>query len=206
VSAAAAPVEGGCSALGRPRSPEADRAIAAATLELLAEHGFAGVTVEAVAARAGVAKSTVYRRFPSRLELIIGVIRHELADPKEPVDTGTVAGDLGVIARRLVVALTRTPFGRALPAMLSATAAHPELHEVRLEFLASRRAPAVAAVRRALERGEIRPDARPDEVVDLLSGPVFYRVFVRGEPVGDAWIDGHVAAVLRAFAPQGDHA
>lgn len=201
MSAAGVPVEGGCSALGRPRSPEADRAIAAATLELLAEHGFAGVTVEAVAARAGVAKSTVYRRYPSRLELIIGVIRHELEDPKEPVDTGSLAGDLVTIARRLVIALTRTPFGRALPAMLSATAAHPELHEVRLEFLASRRAPAVAAVRRATDRGELRADADPDQVVDLLTGPVFYRVFVRGEAVDDEWIDGHVASVLRAFAP-----
>ncbi|HEY6531177.1 MAG TPA: TetR-like C-terminal domain-containing protein [Acidimicrobiales bacterium] len=191
-----------CSVLGRPRNPEVDRAIAAATLELLAEHGFAGVTVEAVAAVAGVAKSTVYRRYPSRLELLIGVIRHELAEPKGEVDSGTVVGDLALLGRRLVVGLTQTSFGRALPAILSATAAHPELHEVRLEFVSSRRAPAVAAVRRAIDRGELRADADPEQVVDVLSGPVFYRVFVKGETVDEAWIDAHAESVVRAFAPQ----
>jgi AcrR family transcriptional regulator len=193
--------EDSCTAQGRPRSEEADRAIAAATLDLLAEHGFAGVTVEAVAARAGVAKSTVYRRYPSRSELLVGVVRHQQAVPKGDVDTGSVEDDLRLVVRRLAAALTETPFGRALPAILSATAGHPELRDVRAEFLTSRRAPAVAAVRRAVDRGELAAGTDPEQVVDLLSGPVFYRVFVRGEAVGEPWIDAHVNSVVRAFAP-----
>jgi AcrR family transcriptional regulator len=190
-----------CAALGRPRSEKADRSIAAATLDLLAEHGFAGVTVEAVAARAGVAKSTVYRRYPSRVELLVGVVRREQAVPKGDVDTGSIEEDLRLVARRLADALTGTPFGRALPAILSATAAQPELREVRAEFLATRRAPAIAAVRRAIDRGEVAAGSDPEQVVDLVSGPVFYRVFVRCEPVEQPWIDAHVTTVLRAFAP-----
>ena len=193
--------DAGCVALGRPRSEKADRAIAAATLDLLAEHGFAGVTVEAVAARAGVAKSTVYRRYPSRIELLVGVVRHEQSVPRGDVDTGSIEGDLCLVARRLAVALTETPFGRALLAILSATAAQPELSEVRAEFLASRRAPALAAVRRAVDRGELAAGTDPGHVVDLVSGPVFYRVFVRCEPVEQPWIDAHVNTVLRAFVP-----
>lgn len=181
-----------------------DEGIAAATLELLAGHGFEGVTVEAVAALAGVAKSTVYRRYPSRVDLLIGVIRHQMEERKEPVDTGSIVGDLGLVVRRLVVALTETAFGRAIPAVLAATAAHPAIHEVRLEFLASRRAPAVAAVERAVARGELQRDADPEGVVDQLSGPVFYRIFVRGEPTDEAWIERHVQAVVRAFGPAGD--
>jgi AcrR family transcriptional regulator len=190
-----------CAAPGRPRSEKADRDIAAATLALLAEHGCGGVTVEAVAARAGVARSTVYRRFPSREELLVGVVRHEQSVPKGDVDTGSVERDLGLVAHRLAVALTETPFGRALPAILGATAARPELSEVRAEFLATRRAPAVAAVRRGIDRGELAAGTDPEQVVDLVSGPVFYRVLVRCEPVDPSWIDAHVASVLRAFAP-----
>jgi AcrR family transcriptional regulator len=193
--------ESTCSVLGRPRSPEVDRAIAAATLELLAERGFAGVTVEEVAAIAGVAKSTVYRRYPSRVELLVGVIRHELSEPKTEIDTGSIVGDLEQLVRRLVAGLTGTAFGRALPAILGATASHPELRDVRRQFLSSRRAPAVASVRRAIERGELRADADPEQVVDLMSGPVFYRVYVKGEPLDDAWIDDHVGTIVRAFAP-----
>ena len=90
--------------------------------------------------------------------------------------------------------------------MMTATAAHPELQVARVEFLAARRAPAVSAVRRAIDRGELRSGVDPERVVDLLAGPVFYRVFVKGEPVDDSWIDAHAASVVRAFGPEGSYA
>jgi hypothetical protein len=135
------------------------------------------------------------------VELVLGVIRHELDAPKEPIDTGSIAGDLRVAARRLVTGMTETPFGRAIPAMVVATEAHPELHDARLEFLARRRSPAVSAVRRAVDRGELDADADPECVLDLLAGAIFYRIFVKGESIDDAWIDAHAASVVRAFGP-----
>src|SRR5690349_14566305 len=87
--------------LGRPRSAEADEAIARAALAVLAESGFEGVTVEAVAARAGVARSTVYRRFPGKPELMVTVLQHACQAPVDDTDTGSVEEDLVAIAEGL---------------------------------------------------------------------------------------------------------
>lgn len=186
-------------ALGRPRSAEADEAIALATMELLAENGFEGVTVEAVASRAGVAKSTVYRRYPCRTELLVEVIRREAAQVREEVDTGSLVHDLVALARRLRDGLTGSTFGRALPAVMAAAASHAPVHEARQAFVATRRAPTLAAVSRAIDRGELPGGTDPSQVVDLLAGPVFYRLVVVGDPVSNQWLDRHVAHVVRAF-------
>ncbi|MCH9020821.1 MAG: helix-turn-helix transcriptional regulator, partial [Proteobacteria bacterium] len=77
---------------GRPRDPEADRAILQATIELLAEIGFSAMSIEGVAARSGVAKTTIYRRFDSKLELVLNAMNRSLAIDEIP-DTGSLRGD-----------------------------------------------------------------------------------------------------------------
>jgi AcrR family transcriptional regulator len=189
--------------VGRPRSTEADEAIAHAALALLAESGFEGVTVEAVAQRAGVARSTVYRRFPGKPELLVTVLAHSCRATVDDPDTGSVLGDLTAVAEALARSLGATDLGRALPAVIAAAAVHPDVADAHRTFVASRRRVALAAVARGIDRGEIDPEVDPDTVVDLVVGPVFHRQFVSRRPITGAWIAEIVARAVRGCAPTG---
>jgi AcrR family transcriptional regulator len=191
------------SPVGRPRSTEADEAIAHAALALLAEAGFEGVTVEAVAQRAGVARTTVYRRYPGKPELLVTVLAHACRAPVDHPDTGSVVGDLTAVAEGLDRALASTDIGRALPAVIAAAAQHPEVAAAHRDFVASRRRVALAAVARGIERGEVDPEVDPDMLVDLVAGPVFHRRFMSHRPVGDGWIAEMVTRAVRGCAPAG---
>jgi AcrR family transcriptional regulator len=197
------PLEVERTVLGRPRSVEADEAIAHAALALLAESGFEGVTVEAVAQRAGVAKSTVYRRYPGKPELLVTVLQHACQDVVDDPDTGSVVDDLTAVALALHRSLGTTDIGRALPAVIAAAACHPDVADAHRTFVASRRRVALAAVRRGAERGEVDPDLDPDTLVDLVVGPVFHRQFVSRRPITEAWIGEIVARAVHGCAPAG---
>lgn len=204
--AASRPTDGcsdGRAPIGRPRSTEADDAIARAALTLLAESGFEGVTVEAVASRAGVARSTVYRRYPGKPELLVTVLQHACDDPAESHDTGSVVDDLVAVAEGIIRSFRSTELGQAIPSVISAAAHHPEIAEAYRTFVASRRRVSLAAVRRGMERGEIDPDVEPDMVVDLVVGPVFHRQFVSGRPITTAWLREIVSRAVRGCAPGG---
>lgn len=187
--------------IGRPRSAEADAAIATAALAVLAESGFEGVTVEAVAARAGVARSTVYRRFPGKPELLITVLAHSCQAAVADPDTGTVVADLETLALGLQHALSQTDLGRALPAVIAASACHPDVAAAHKAFVTHRRRVLLAAVRRGIERGEVAADVDPDTLADLVVGPIFHRRFTGPRPATEAWIREIVARAVRACAP-----
>lgn len=178
---------------GRPRSAAADAAILDATIELFADLGFEGVSIEAVAERAGVAKSTVYRRYPSKIDLVMAAWRHGSPHTEDPVDTGTVDGDLLAAAHRLRTVFLQSPIGRAVPSALAAAARFPEFADAHGAFVTSRRAPVLAAVERAIARGELRSDTDPALLVDLVTGPLFYRAFATH---GGALTDDDLAAVV----------
>ncbi len=110
---------------GRPRSAEADEAILAAAVDLFAECGFDGMTVEGVAARAGVGKGTIYRRYPGKLDLIIAASRYFAQEREPAVDTGTIAGDLRALIDWLIGVFTSSPVGTAMPMMVAERAPHP---------------------------------------------------------------------------------
>jgi AcrR family transcriptional regulator len=187
--------------VGRPRSAEADAAIADAVLGLLAESGFEGVTVEAVAQRAGVARSTVYRRFPDRIRLVESVLHQACQIPVVEPDTGSVGGDLLAIATGLRRVLTTTEFGRALPAVVAAAAGNAEVAEAHRAFVATRRRVSFDAVRRGVERGEVDPDLDPEVLIDMVVGPVFHRLFMSRRSVTDDWLAELVERSVRACAP-----
>lgn len=178
---------------GRPRDPERSRAIIDAARELLHEGGWPALTIEAVAARANVGRPTVYRRWPTKGHLAVAIAEaefHELA-AMVPVevslpDTGSLAGDLGVLAvglRGLLGALGE----RGLhPGVLSEILLDPELaRHFRAELSAPDRDRVAEVVRRAIERGEARPDLDPALVIDALSALVVYFLYLVHEPVGD---------------------
>lgn len=184
---------------GRPRSQEAHRAILDATLELLGEVGWGGLTVEGIARRAEVGKATIYRRWSGLEEVLTAAVEGLVREIEIP-DTGSVREDLLALLRR-AVALYRGPAGRLMPGLVSAMARHPEVAvAVREGFLAERRAALAQVVERGIDRGELRPDADLELALDFLGGPLFYRLLVTGGPLDDDLAAGTVDVMLRGMA------
>ncbi|HEX9506634.1 MAG TPA: TetR/AcrR family transcriptional regulator, partial [Acidimicrobiia bacterium] len=184
----------------RPRSVEADGAILDAAIEIFAECGLDGLTVEGVAARAGVGKATIYRRYPGKVELVVAATRCFTQAGEPAPDTGTTRGDLRALVEGLITMLTTTPLGRALPILVAARARVPELDGAYAEIVAEKRSRSAQVVRRGIDRGDLRSDIDPDLVVDVVVSPVFYRFLVTGAPFDSVFVEQLVDSTLRAFA------
>jgi AcrR family transcriptional regulator len=187
-----------CRKRGRPRSVEADEAILDAAIDAFVELGWNGLTIEGVAARAGVGKATIYRRYESRTDLLFAAARR-LAQERNPVpDTGALRSDLLAMVESFVAMMGSTRHGQAIPEMVAATAKHPELTEPYREFLSDRRNAWRTAIARGIERGELPAGVDRELMVDELVGPLFYRALVSHEPIDAAYMDRLVDSVLRA--------
>jgi len=183
MSAAAPERPNGRRAPGRPRSAAVHQALIDATLELLADVGYRGLTVEAVSQRAGASKATVYRRWPSKVNLVVDALSANAARQVGEPDTGSVREDLLVLLRGLARFLTE-PLATAFPSLLAEAYRHPELGETfRNEFVSKRRAVIRRVVERGVQRGEVRTDADLDVVVDNGAAHLFYRFLISGEPM-----------------------
>ncbi len=184
---------------GRPRSASADQAIREAAVELFAESGFEGVSVEDVAARAGVSRATIYRRYPSKVDLIVEaggcLVTDDIAFP----DTGNLRDDLRGLARSLVKGFKDSPAGRVMPVMVFERRRYPELDAGYRRFLRDRRARTRQVLDRAVERGELPSDADVAVMSSMLVGPIFHRLMITQEPLNDAFVDTLVDALLRGF-------
>lgn len=184
---------------GRPRSQRAHRAILDAALELVAEHGYEGLTVEGVAERAGVAKTTVYRRWSNRDEILEAASERFVTEIGVP-DTGTIRDDLLALLEGAVRVYSGLP-GRVMPGLVSAMAQNPSLaRRVREGFLANRRAALRAVVERAIGRGEVRGDIDVELTLDMLGGAPMYRLLVTGGSVTERTVIGVVDTLLRGIA------
>lgn len=195
------PTDGASPGPGRPRSERAHRAILDATLELLAERGWDGLTMEGIAGRAGVGKTTVYRRWKGREGVLAAAVDRLVGTAIAIPDTGTLRSDLHVLMAR-AVSLYGGPPGRMMPGLVSAMARHPEVAEaVRGGFLAARRDALREVLDRGVRRGELRADADRELALDFLGGPLFYRLLVTGGPLDDALVEGTVDVLVRGLAP-----
>ena len=184
---------------GRPRNSRVDAAILAAAEAIVLELGYDGLTVEAVASRAGVGRPTVYRRWPDKAHLCLGTLsKNRLRHAR--IDTGSLAGDLEAI-HRWQERLFRTPiFREVVPFLLARLGSDTALRErYEEDFVEPRRREVDEAMERAVQRSEIRAAGRVDDVFDLLTGPLFYRVLVSGHPAGAALRRQVVRSVLRAL-------
>ena len=165
---------------GRPRSAAADEAILTATLELLAEDGYGGLSMEAVRLRSGVGKATIYRRWKSKQELAADAVRHLNQDLSAP-DTGSLMGDFAGLAQTAGQAAGRMNFQVVAARLLAEAANDPELHRIFYENLvAPRRAVMAEVLRRGVERGELRRDLDIELAIDMLTGPWVYRLLISG--------------------------
>jgi AcrR family transcriptional regulator len=170
---------------GRPRSAAADGAIIQATLELLLDHGYRGLTMEQVRARSGVGKATLYRRYGSKQELVTAVVRHLNQDIPVP-DTGTVRDDILAVAGSVLAAAARVGAATFMPRMLAESAGDAEMHAIFYENLvAPRRAVMAEVLRRGIERGELRADLDVELAIDVLTGPWIYRLLISGGDMKD---------------------
>ena len=188
--------------MGRPRDARADRAILQATLHLIAEHGVYEFRTEDVAARAGVGKGAIYRRYGSKDELVTaavaGLVREEIVVP----DTGSTRADLLLLMREAVELYRGSLAAQLMPNLIAAIAQRPELaRAVRDGFLAGRRAALGEVLRRGVERGDLRPDLDLELALDVLGGPLFYRLLVTGGPIDEQLAEGVADLILRGFSP-----
>jgi AcrR family transcriptional regulator len=184
--------------LGRPRDARADEAIIQASVEVLADKGPAGFTVDAVAARAGCGKATIYRRWSSRASLLLETA-HRMGLEPAVVDTGSVRDDLVALMTQFGAKLTDTPAGRILPGVVAEAAVNPEMRRVLSRFVHDRRDRPRQAIVRGVERGELPPDTDVELLLDILGGSVFYRVLVSGEPGDEAFAKRLVDLVLSSL-------
>jgi AcrR family transcriptional regulator len=186
---------------GRPRSAAAQEKILAATAELLSEGGFQAVTMEAVAARAGVAKTTLYRWWPNRAAVALDCVSARMT----PIADAARAGSYRKRFQRQLKATIRLLNGRqgqSILALIGAKQTDPPLGRAYSEQIARpRRAQTRRMAHQAIEAGELAPGTDPDLFLDAIYGPLYYRKVVSGEPVTNDFIDRIVDAAFRAFAP-----
>ena len=186
--------------VGRPRDPRIEQAALAAVRDLLAEGGYAAVTGAAVAARAGTTKAALYRRWPALPHLV-----HEAVFPGElAVGTDLEAGLDGVVAR--LVGGTRdalcTPFAAAaLPGLLAEAGTYPDLHASMIRRFSGVLVAMDERLGRAIAAGEAHPDARADDLVQLVVGTVIAGVLLTPGALDDRWVDRLTASVLRGLRP-----
>jgi AcrR family transcriptional regulator len=173
---------------GRPRSADADGAILAAARELLAERGWDGMSLGDVAARAGVAKTTLYRRWPGKAELVVDAMA-QLFDTLCPVDAGSVRADAEATIRDLVALLARPETQTAFLALAAHASRDPDLRTAVREKIVDRQRRLVhAGIARAAARGEAPQIADPELFFDVIAGTMVHRVLIAGEPVDDAYL------------------
>lgn len=188
-------------ARGRPRSEASGQAILEATMALLSEQGYRAVTVDAIAARAGASKSTIYRRWPTKENLVIAAFARSpmLVAPGR----GSLESRLAALVSQFAGYMQQTPLGRVLPALVAERAHNPALDAALAPLVAARRAGVVAVLREGIAQGELPRGTDPETVVDLLLGPVLQRIMVMGRPVDPRFVKrvvGVVCAGLRATA------
>lgn len=183
---------------GRPRNHGADEAVLTAAYEMLADGGLPAVTIEAVSARSGIAKPTIYRRWPNRTAVAIAAFAARMLHEIPLVDTGDAQADLVETVRQLAEFYT-TPAGTVLAQLVAAGVtdqqAAARLHET---YFAVRRRELEAIWNRAVSNGAVRDGIAFDDVLDLLFGPILYRLLIGPEP-----LDGRTAATLAELALNG---
>jgi AcrR family transcriptional regulator len=181
---------------GRTRSPEAHQAVLSATAELLEEHGYQALTIEKIAERSGVAKSTIYRWWRSRPELVMEAYTQVVARRMPDPDTGTVDGDLTEFVSRLYRVAEYPVRVRALRGLMAEAQLDPDFRGPFRTWVDSRRAVVAAILERGIERGELREDLDLGHTVDLIFGPFWYRLLVDHEPLDPADAPAHMANLL----------
>jgi TetR/AcrR family transcriptional regulator, regulator of autoinduction and epiphytic fitness len=182
-----------------PRQARTRAAVHRAALEVLRREGIGGTTMDAIASEASVARSTLYRNWENRNQILAAAIDAAAAVPPF-VEQGSAIEQLDTLVVGLAASLQRSEWGRALPAIVGAIAAEPELSEHYDRFTESRRATAIQIVRHGIRNRELPAGLPVEEFIDALVGPFFYRRLVRNVTTSPTWARRHLARTLQSFS------
>jgi AcrR family transcriptional regulator len=185
---------------GRPRDPRIDAAVLSATVELLAETGYPGLLVSAIAERAATSKPAIYRRWPSKAHLV-----HEAVFPIGAAtaipDTGSLREDLREMVCRTMAVLTTPAARAALPGLVGEMAADPTLHSALLERFAGIFAGGLATwLERCAAQGKARADASATELAEAIAGLTLIALLTRPTELDDTWIDRTTTLLLKGIS------
>jgi AcrR family transcriptional regulator len=188
--------------MGRPRDERADRAILSATLELMAKHGVNDLRTDEVANRAKVGKATIYRRYRSKEELVTAAVATLVSEITVP-NEGSTREDLLALMREAVDVYTGSLAPGLMPSLVAEMRKSPELaRTVREGFLAGRRWALGEVLERGVVRGDLDCDLDYELALDVLGGPLFYRLLITGGPIDEQLAVGVVDLILTGFAPK----
>ncbi len=197
----AAPTEAGETASSTdPRVALSRERVLSATLELLTESGLGGLTIEDVSKRSGVAKTPIYRHWTNRNSIIIDACLRMTDEDEAPPDTGSLEEDLRVILTELADLLATARWSSMMPSIIDAAEREVEMAEVHSRLQARHAAPMRAALERAVERGQLPPDADTNAMASALRGPLYLRRWFTREPIDGHFLDFIVRGVMAGVA------
>ena len=187
---------------GRRRSEHVGRAVIEATRALIAEGGYSAATIEAISARSGVAKTSIYRRWPNRATIVVELLMRT-ATEAVPIPTGRNPKRALRTEMEGVAGVSDQLPGQLLRALLGVAQSDPEVAAALVEGVFLPRSEASSrAVRRAQVEGSLREDIPPLLAVDILFGPIFYRLLVRHQPLNDAYVGQVFKYVIEGLKAQ----
>ncbi len=188
---------------GRRRSQRSHDAIVDATQELLVERGYRALTIEGVAARAGVGKQTIYRWWPSKAALALEAYLAGSDAVSQPPESGSTLEDVRALLHWLIDVLAQPIGGRVVAGLVADLQHDPDLAEgFHLEVVPARRSAMLAVLEHGRERGELRAEADLELAVDTLHGAVFYRLLFSGEPLDAEFTEQLARQVIGGLARQ----
>ncbi|SIQ29967.1 transcriptional regulator, TetR family [Paenibacillus sp. RU4T] len=186
---------------GRPRDPAIQKSILAASYDLLLKDGFKGVTMEKIAEQAGVSKVTVYKWWPNKAAVVMDGFLDAATDRLPVPDTGRVIDDIKIHASNLCRFMTGHE-GKMIAALIGEGQEDKVLMEaIRSRYIQPRRMEAIEILRKGRERKELREGAELGLCVDLLYGPLLYRMLVTGEPLHEEFVRQLVDSAFRGLMP-----
>jgi AcrR family transcriptional regulator len=180
--------------------PEKTEAIIGAFFSELADIGYERLTMDRVAARAGVGKAALYRRWPSKQQMLIDLVDQFATAAVLPPDTGSLRGDVIAIADQAITVLSKSFVRRVIQSLVAEARHSPELAAVLTErFINPRRQAGDQMLRRAIERGEISPDTDLELAQDIIGGPLYFRGIILDENFSPDYAHRLTEAALRSL-------
>ncbi|SCG72763.1 TetR/AcrR family transcriptional regulator [Micromonospora coxensis] len=181
------------------------RAIRRALMQELAAVGYGRLSIEAVARRAGVSKTAIYRRWSSKLELVLETVVAAAGSKLPALDTGTLRGDLALLFQVVAHALSHPLASQIIPDLLAEAARNPTIDQTLQQVLrAKQQEIGGRLIARAVERGELPAGTDPDAAVDLIVGPLYWRLAIARTPLTDTYLDTLAGAVAAGLGAGGE--
>jgi AcrR family transcriptional regulator len=176
-----------------------DHTILRATIELLSEVGYVRLTVAAVARRAGVSKTALYRRWSQKSQLVVEAMVTQM-QPGKDNDSGSASDDLLALTEQMIRLLTLTPFGRVLPGLVAEMAADPALAtSYRDLIIKPNQRQWRTVVERGIASGELSPETEVDVVLNTIVGPLYFCLLITGDPIDPGYARAAVDLVLARY-------